>query len=81
VEGSVFVAVILCFLFVYETSREPLNGFALNSRGRRVWSLNQTNLKVMVKGKKVKVTRHKNGIFGPFSGLRAIYIWSNIFSL
>jgi len=29
-EGSVFGAVSLCFLFVCEISREPLNGFAPN---------------------------------------------------
>jgi len=38
------------FLFVYEISREPLNGFAPNSHGRRVWSLAWTSLKVKVKG-------------------------------
>jgi len=34
----------------YEISREPLNGFAPNSHGRRVWSLARTSLKVKVKG-------------------------------
>jgi len=67
-KGSVFGAVNLCFLFVYEISREPLNGFAPNSHGRRVWSLARTSLKV-------KVNRDKAGIFGPFGGLRAVYIW------
>jgi len=38
------------FLFVYEISQEPLNGFAPNSHGRRVWSLAGTSLKVRVKG-------------------------------
>ena len=33
-------------LFVYEISREPLNGFAPNSQGKRVWSLAGTSLKV-----------------------------------
>jgi len=37
------------FLFVYEISREPLNGFAPNSHGRRVWSLARRSLKVKVK--------------------------------
>ena len=54
-EGSVFGAVSLC----NEISPEPLNGFAPNSHGRRVWSLAQTSLKV-------KVTWDKNGIFRPF---------------
>jgi len=38
------------FLFVYEISREPLNGFAPNSLGRRVLSRVGTSLKVKVKG-------------------------------
>ena len=51
-EGSVFGAVSLCFLFLYEISREPLNGFAPNPQGRRVWSLAQTSLKIKVKDKR-----------------------------
>jgi len=47
------------FLFVYEISREPLNGFVPKSYGRIVWSLAWTSLKV-------KVTGVKNGIFPPF---------------
>ena len=35
---------------MYEISREPLNGFAPNSRGRLVWSLARTRLNVKVKG-------------------------------
>ena len=31
---------------VYEISQEPLNGFAPNSHGRRVWSLSGMSLKV-----------------------------------
>jgi len=55
-----FLAPSICgFLFLYEISREPLNGFALNSHGRRVWFLAWTSLKV-------QVTRHKNDIFQPF---------------
>ena len=33
-----FSALSVTFLFVYEISGEPLNGFAPNSQGRRVWS-------------------------------------------
>ena len=40
---------VCVFLFVYEISREPLNGFAPNSHGRRVWSLARRSLKVKVK--------------------------------
>ena len=54
------------FLFVYEISRELLNGFVPNSHRRRVWSLARTSLMVNVKG---KVTRDKKGIFRPFGGL------------
>ena len=36
------------FLFVYEISREQLNGFAPNSHERRVWSLARTSLKAKV---------------------------------
>jgi len=39
---------------------EPLNGFAQNSYGRRVWSLARTSLKVKVKGQETK-----NVIFRP----------------
>jgi len=43
-----FLAPSVCFFFVCEISREPLNGFASNSQGQRVWSLARTNLKVKV---------------------------------
>jgi len=59
-------------LFVYGISQEPLNGFAPNSQGRRVWSLARTSLNVKVKR---KVTRDKNGIFCPFGVLWAVYVW------
>jgi len=46
-----FLAPSVCvFCFVYEIPREPLNGFAPNSHGRRVWSLARTSLKVKVRG-------------------------------
>ena len=60
-----FLALSVTFLFVYEILREPLNGFAPNSHGRRVWSLARTSLKVKIN----------------FGGLRAVYIWKNIFAL
>jgi len=34
------------FLFVYEIYCQPLNGFASNSHGRRVWFLAPASLKV-----------------------------------
>jgi len=46
-------------------SREPLNGFATNSDGRRVWSFARTSLKVNVN----------------FAGLRAVYVWKTIFAV
>jgi len=39
--------------------REPINGYATNSHGRRVWSLDRTSLKVKVN----------------FGGLHAVYVW------
>ena len=48
-EGSISGAVSL-MVFVYEISRELLNGFAPNSHRRRVWSLARTSLKVKVIG-------------------------------
>ena len=53
------------FLFLYEISREPLNGFAPSSHGRRTLSLARTSLKVKVN----------------FGGMRAVYVWKNIFAL
>jgi len=53
------------FLFVYEISPEPLNGFAPNSQGRRAWSLVRTSLKVKVN----------------FGGLRTVYVWKSIFAV
>jgi len=42
---------MLLFVYVYLLiSREPLNGFAPNSQGRRIFSLARTSLKVKVKG-------------------------------
>jgi len=75
-EGSVFGTVSLFswfVLFVYEISREPLNGFAPNSHGRRVSSIAWTSLKVEVKGQGHYA--QKNGIFRPFGNLRAVYVW------
>ena len=46
--GSVFDTVT--FLFVYETYRELMNGFAPNSQGRCVWSLIWTSLNIKIKG-------------------------------
>jgi len=66
-----FGEVSLCF-FVYEMSREPLNGSAPNSHGRRVWSLARMSLKVMVKSQKSRSPETKTAFFGPFGGLRAV---------
>ena len=50
------------FLFVCEISLEPLNGFALNSQGRRVWSLAWMSLNVNGQGHH----REKSGVFGGY---------------
>ena len=56
------------FLFVYEIHREPLNGFAPYSHGRRVWSLVWTSLKVKGQGHQGQ-KRH-------FLALSAACLWS-----
>ena len=56
------------FLFVYEIYPEPLNGFAPNSHGRRVWSLVRTSLKVKDKG------QGHHGQKRHFSALSAAYV-------
>jgi len=84
-----FVALSVTFLFVYEIPREPLNGFAPNSQGRRVWSLAHKVVNVKVKGQRSKVKgegdhRQKRGFlrifwellngFAPISHGR--HVWS-----
>jgi len=59
-----FLALSVTFLFVYEISREPLNGFAPNLQGQRVWSLARTSLNVKVKG------QGQQGQKGIFLGFR-----------
>ena len=41
----------------------------------------RTSSKVRVKHQRSRSPETKNGIFGPFGGLRAVYVWKNIFSL
>jgi len=60
-----FLALSVTFLFIYEISREPLNGFVPNSQGRCVWSFAGMSLKVKVN----------------FGSLHAVYVWKNIFAL
>jgi len=85
-QGYVFGDVCDFFvcLFVYEISREPLNGFAPNSRRRRVWYLARKSLNVKVKGQRSRSPGTKNGLFGLFGGLCAVcvnYVPKSIFSL
>ena len=44
------LALSVTFLFVPQISREPLNGFAPNSQGTRVWSFAGMSLNAKVKG-------------------------------
>jgi len=76
-----FLALSVTFLFVYEIFREPLNGFATNSYGRRAWSIARTTLKFKVKGQMSRSSGTKAAFFSPFGGLRVVYVWQNIFSL
>jgi len=69
----VFLALSVTFLFVYEISQEPLNGFAPNSHGRRVWSLARKSLNVKVIGQKSMSPGTKTAFFG--GSLRAVYVW------
>jgi len=50
----------LFFLFVTRIYRERLNGFALNSQGRRVWSLARMSLKVKVRSQRSRSPGTKN---------------------
>jgi len=60
-----FLALSVTF-FVYEVSLELLNGFALNSHRRHVWSLAWTSLKVKVSRDK---KWHFSALSWPASGL------------
>ena len=56
------------FVFVYEKSPEPLNGFLPNSQGRRVWFSAGMSLKVKVKGQRPRSPGTKtaeNAVFVP----------------
>jgi len=57
--------------FVYEISREPLNGFAPNSH-EDVFGPSLDEFEGQAQRSKVKVAKDKNGSFG---GLRAVYVW------
>ena len=71
-----FIVLSVCrFLFVYDTSQEPLNGLAPNSQGRRVWSIARTSLNVKVKGQRSRLPGTKMAFFGPFGDLQAVYVW------
>jgi len=69
-EGSVLAPSVCGFLFVYEISREPLNGFAPNSHGRRAWSLGRISLNVKIKGRS-----RSPGTKTAFSTLSAACVW------
>jgi len=60
----------MVFLFVYKISWEPLNGFAPNSDGRRVWFLTQMSLKVKFKGQGQQGHKKQH-----FLALHAVYVW------
>ena len=67
-----FLAPSVCgVLFAYKISREPLNGFAPNSHGRRVWSLARTSLKVKVKSQSYQEKWH----FSALSAACVRFVW------
>ena len=55
------------FLFVYEISREPLNGFTPSSHGRRACSLARRSLNVKVKCQRSRSPGTKKRHFSDFS--------------
>jgi len=61
-------------LFVPRISQEPLNRFARNSRGRRVWSLTWTSLNVKVKGQDPQGQKMCLALTSP-SPPPAVYEW------
>jgi len=62
------------FLFVYEihVSLELLNRFAPNSHGRRLVAHSN---EFEVQGQRPRSPGTQNGIFGPFGGQHAVYVW------
>jgi len=64
-EGSVFGAASL-LVFVYEISREPLNGFAPKFTWKSCLVPCSDEFKGQDQRSIAKVTRDTNGIFGPF---------------
>jgi len=76
-EGSVFGAASLVF-FVYEISREPLNEFAPNSHGRRARKTCLVPRSDEFEGQRSRSPGTKAAFFGPFCGLRAVYVSKDI---
>jgi len=71
---AVFSAQSVCgFLFVYEISQVPLNGFAPNAHGKCVWYFARSSLKIKVKGQGHQ--GQKTAFFDHFRGLCAVYVW------
>jgi len=62
----------LLFLFVYEISRKPLNGFAPNSRGD---VLDPCSDEFERQGQRSSSPGTKTAFAGPFGGLRAVRFW------
>ena len=67
-----FLTPSVSFLFVYEMSRKPLNGFVPNSHGRRVWSL--AHKKFEGQGQRSRSPETKTAFFGPFCDLHAVCV-------
>ena len=74
--GSVFWRCLRLFcLCINYLGIEPLNGFALNSHGRRVWSLARTSFKVKVIRQTSRSPGTRKAAFSdPFGGRRAVYV-------
>jgi len=66
-----FLALSVTFLFVHEISPEPLNGFAPNSHGSLVPHADEFECQ----GQRSRSPGIKMTFFGPYGGVRAVYVW------
>jgi len=60
---SVAASFIHFFVFLHQISPEPLNGFAQNSQGGRVWSLARMSLEFKVEDQRSRSPGTKSGFW------------------
>jgi len=76
-----FLALSVTFLFVYEISREPVNGFVPNSHGRRVWSFARRSLNIKIKCQRSMSRGTKRHFSASSAACVRFMFGKNIFSL